>query len=289
MINQQSNGIHCKVSSNGELRRFLFTGTEFTSLYQQVQSVMGLGNKEFVLKYKDDEGDMITLTTTEELNFAISCLLPNSTLRLDLSEKTVSSPSPSIKQGDCRRRKWEDCGEGSERKWEKRKGHCLEKRQEKLEAKKQWISQCIQKISDVPENQGNPEWRQRRLQHLQQKLIWIDSVLSGNPNEDFRPSYHKMHHHPHDNFHKKQKCEKKPMTPEKKALIDEAKEKIRSQKEVVCQLNSELRNRKSEWTDLPVDKKDESARAIMELKQQKKEAKKALWEMKKNICEIYRS
>jgi len=63
-------GIHCKVSCHDEFRRFLFIGTEFSSLYSQVQQMLSL-NKEFVLKYKDNEGDLITISSTEELNCAL--------------------------------------------------------------------------------------------------------------------------------------------------------------------------------------------------------------------------
>lgn len=284
MISTQNQGIHCKVSFNGELRRFLFNGTEFGSLYQQIQGTMGLVNKEFVLKYKDDEGDMITLSTSEELKFAISCLVPTSTLRLDVTvNEPYRTPTPSTPvenpNGECqRRRKWDDRGEKREMKWEQRKEKCMEKRKERLDAKRQRIVEGIERLSNVPSNQGNPEWRQRRLQTLQQKLNWIDSNKSGNLDEEIRPR--------HD---KKQKYDKTPMTPEKKALIEEAKSKIRSQKEIVYQLHSEIRNRKSQWPEIPADKKDEVARAIMELKQQKKAAKQVLWELKKGVWQIRNS
>jgi len=63
--------IHCKVSCNEQFRRFLFVGTEFSSLYTQVQQLLAL-DKEFVLKYKDTDGDLITLTSNEELACALS-------------------------------------------------------------------------------------------------------------------------------------------------------------------------------------------------------------------------
>jgi len=63
-------GIHCKVSCNDQFRRFLFVGTEFCSLFARVQQVLSL-NKEFVLKYKDNEGDLITISSNEELTCAL--------------------------------------------------------------------------------------------------------------------------------------------------------------------------------------------------------------------------
>jgi len=87
-------GIHCKVACNNQFRRFLFVGTEFSSLYCQVKSLLNLNEKEFVLKYKDNEGDMITISSDEELACALS-LSNGSLLRLSAS---VASSSLDEKQ-----------------------------------------------------------------------------------------------------------------------------------------------------------------------------------------------
>jgi len=76
-------GMHCKVACNDQFRRFLFTGTEFSSLFAQVQQLLSL-NKEFVLKYKDNEGDLITISSNEELACALS-YSDGSVLRLTAS------------------------------------------------------------------------------------------------------------------------------------------------------------------------------------------------------------
>jgi len=65
----KSTGIHCKVICEDQMRRFQFPGTEFSSLQHQVNQLLGL-SREFVLKYKDNEGDMITISSTEELSCA---------------------------------------------------------------------------------------------------------------------------------------------------------------------------------------------------------------------------
>jgi len=114
----ESTGIHCKVSCNEELRRFLFTGTEFSSLLDQIKVVLGLNDKEFVLKYKDDEGDMITLSSTEELNFAITSTVEKGPLRL---QAVVIDPNAKLNIGEkrpfegCDRKQWK------KKKWENEK------------------------------------------------------------------------------------------------------------------------------------------------------------------------
>jgi hypothetical protein len=84
-------GIHCKVSCNDQFRRFLFIGTEFSSLFTQIQQLLSL-NKEFVLKYKDNEGDLITISSNEELACALS-YSEGSVLRLTASTTDSTTDS----------------------------------------------------------------------------------------------------------------------------------------------------------------------------------------------------
>jgi len=93
-IMQSSTGIHCKVACNNQFRRFLFVGTEFSSLYCQVKCLLNLNEKEFVLKYKDNEGDMITISSDEELSCALS-LSNGSLLRLSASFPSTEAEKQS--------------------------------------------------------------------------------------------------------------------------------------------------------------------------------------------------
>jgi len=65
--------IHCKVSLASEFRRFLFPCATFNvaSLQTQIRYLYGIVG-EFVLKYKDDEGDLITVERDEELKCAVA-------------------------------------------------------------------------------------------------------------------------------------------------------------------------------------------------------------------------
>jgi len=76
--------IDTKVTFNGETRHFDFNGT-FQTLYQQVALVFGI--ERFVLKYRDEEGDLVTMATDAELQHAhasgnpldVEVFLPNAT------------------------------------------------------------------------------------------------------------------------------------------------------------------------------------------------------------------
>jgi hypothetical protein len=93
MINNNNNNIvHCKLGFNGQNRRFSFYGTEFTQLREQVSQLIGLPVNGFVLKYVDNESDLITVATNEE--FAIALAISGKILRL--RAEIISVPSPAL-------------------------------------------------------------------------------------------------------------------------------------------------------------------------------------------------
>jgi len=64
-------GIHCKLSfNNGQFRRFLFSGSTFLELRNQVKQLLSLTADDFQLCYLDNEGDLIIISSDEELNCA---------------------------------------------------------------------------------------------------------------------------------------------------------------------------------------------------------------------------
>jgi hypothetical protein len=76
--------IHCKVSFNGQIRRFAVQrNTEFTSLKETIHRLLSV-NDEFVLKYRDDESDFVLLESQDELKTALSL---SSLLRLVVEPK----------------------------------------------------------------------------------------------------------------------------------------------------------------------------------------------------------
>jgi len=81
--------IHCKLTYKDQIRRFIFHGTEFADLRGHISNLLSLPFDGFVLKYVDNESDLITLTSNEDLSLA-----------LDISDKilrlVVESPSSSV-------------------------------------------------------------------------------------------------------------------------------------------------------------------------------------------------
>jgi hypothetical protein len=91
-----NNVIPCKLAFNGQNRRFSFCGTEFTQLVEQVSTLIGLPVNGFVLKYVDNESDLITLKTNEDLALALA--ISEKVLRLKAEGTSVSGP---VSPGDC--------------------------------------------------------------------------------------------------------------------------------------------------------------------------------------------
>jgi len=98
MINNSTNIVHCKLGFNGQNRRFSFYGTGFTQLCEQVSQLIGLPVNGFVLKYVDNESDLITFATNEE--FAIALAISEKVLRLRAESISVSAPSSPVVE-DC--------------------------------------------------------------------------------------------------------------------------------------------------------------------------------------------
>lgn len=96
MINTVSDTIHVKAQYGNQLRRFSMkkiectgTGTVnslYTNLVDKIVKLFAIP-RNFQLKYKDDEGDLITISSDIELKFAIN-LFFNSTLRLTVDVHT---------------------------------------------------------------------------------------------------------------------------------------------------------------------------------------------------------
>jgi len=98
-FNMITNTVHCKVSFNGQIRRFALDCTEFTSLKETIARLLLL-NDEFVLKYLDDESDYVTLDNKEDLKTALT--VSPKLLRILVDKKVATS----IISDDCLSKKY---------------------------------------------------------------------------------------------------------------------------------------------------------------------------------------
>jgi len=176
---QTNSGIHCKVSYNSQFRRFLFDGTEFSSLFKQVQKLLDL-DKEFVLKYKDNEGDLITLSSDEELACAFN-YSDGTILRLVAATNDEKAPV-SQESGvpahhfPCGRRVYGRRGgrRGSRKDMHGEWGHEMIKA--KMISKRDYFKSLLDEIEKVTEK--TPE-QQQEVFRLQNKLKKIECRIEG--------------------------------------------------------------------------------------------------------------
>jgi len=94
------NQIHCKLTYKAQIRRFIFHGTEFAELRGHISNLLSLSIDGFVLKYVDNESDLITLTSNEDLSLALDIsdkllrLVVDSPLSASLTSPCFSTSSP---------------------------------------------------------------------------------------------------------------------------------------------------------------------------------------------------
>lgn len=95
--NNQKKQIHCKLTYNDQIRRFIFNGTEFAELRGHISNLLTIPADGFVLKYVDNESDLITITCNEDLALAIE--ISDKILRLiveGVGAQPVSTPTTPL-------------------------------------------------------------------------------------------------------------------------------------------------------------------------------------------------
>jgi len=162
---QNVEAIHVKVIHENEIRRFLFSGTEFTSLKETISRLLNF-NDEFVLKYQDDEKDYVTLESQEDLVTALS--IRPKLMRICVEKKGAT---PSSFAGGC----------DDKTKYRKRHGghhhhrgdhphKNPEWRKQRAEKKLIWINQCLADLADDSKLTPRDLFKKQRLLKKQQKL-----------------------------------------------------------------------------------------------------------------------
>jgi hypothetical protein len=241
--------IHVKISYNDEIRRFIFNGTEFTSLKETIIKVLSL-NDEFVLKYQDDESDYVTLDCQEDLITAL--MISPKMLRISVEKKTAAASVPQYSghhHGGGRGHH----GRGGRGRHNHQCGN-PEWKKIQIEKKLAWVNQCLQEFgTDDSKLSQREQWRKERLLKKQQKL---ESLRNETP-----------------------KKEKRVLTPEEEQFNYSIKLQIMEIKAEAAKVKARQRELKIVLQSKPGDKAitDELA-ALKERKGLLKAQKKALWE-----------
>jgi len=94
--------IHCKVFARGSIRRFAIPEAKYSLLHQHVVAVFGI-DSNWVVKYKDEEDTLVTISSDEELTFAVE--LMGSPLHLVIVEPSerVSKTAEPVERGHHKR------------------------------------------------------------------------------------------------------------------------------------------------------------------------------------------
>jgi len=161
----QSSGIHCKVATQNEVRRFVLSNTDYESLINQVCQVFGFSKDSVVIKYADDEGDFITVSSDEEVKFAIETLKGVLRLRVDRKQPFCQPKSPAFAVApEAPHPEHDDDSEDIESesndehpKWRKRNRH------ERMMENPAALEKCLERM------------KQKRVK-LQEKLVYLDSA-----------------------------------------------------------------------------------------------------------------
>jgi len=163
---QQSTApIHCKVQNGDEYRRFLLNSSQYTVLLKQIKTIFNYDAEQvLVIRYKDDEGDLVTLSSDEELLFALE-IFSGSVLRLSIhTEQQKERCGGPHSHGGERGGRWGEKGphhhweRGCSRWGEKHGAHWAEKKCGKMGQK--WMEKCLE----------NPEFLVQKKLALQAKL-----------------------------------------------------------------------------------------------------------------------
>jgi hypothetical protein len=254
--------IHCKLTYKDQIRRFLFCGTEFAELRGHICNLLSL-NDGFVLKYVDNENDLITLTSTEDLYLALelspkllrlavettggthpSTLLPTM-LSLPIpppSIPPIGISSPFSAQGGCT-----PCTGGSylphqETPHQSRSDKAFFRIQGKIDYFKGLLAQTPQddwRRQDLLNQIQRLEGRLARVNHWKEKGSWKEG--NGGGWKHGRGGCHKK-------WKKEEKKNKKrpQLTPEALAQVQTIKAQIGSLKPVLYQQKVTKKAKKSE-------------------------------------------
>lgn len=87
--------VSVKANKDGDIRRFVLPdGADYVQLRTQLGSVYSFS--QFTIKYKDDEGDLVTLSSDDELEEAIALAGTGGLLRVQVIPTVVDNPAQNV-------------------------------------------------------------------------------------------------------------------------------------------------------------------------------------------------
>jgi hypothetical protein len=159
--------IHIKIIHEDQIRRFLFVGTEFTSLKETISRLLNF-NDEFVLKYQDDENDYVTLEGQEDLVTALS--ISPKLLRISVEKKNAAPPSAGGNDKEWRHHGKRHHHHGGHHQHREHPHKNPEWRKQRVEKKLTFLNQCLADLADESKLTPRDLWKKQRLLKKQQKL-----------------------------------------------------------------------------------------------------------------------
>jgi len=169
--------IHIKVAYGTDFRRFLLNPITFVQLETMLKTLFNLAT-EFRVKFKDDEGDWVLITTDQELVYATE--LSGSPLRLEIHVsstpsveeiKTEVDACPEVTEfRSCRGRGRGGRGRGAGR-------GCATSHEERLSVKSSRLTERINQLETKLSSEKLSSDRERvlrwRLSNLKEKLEFV--------------------------------------------------------------------------------------------------------------------
>jgi hypothetical protein len=274
-------------------------------LYNQVKSILAL-DKEFVLKYKDEEGDLITISSDEELSCALGYSQGN-ILRLtaiyegvntELTHVPVSCEFEEVGTDQqmfgrgCHRfrgrGRWEHGPydrhmQDTHHSQHERRCNRWEFKKEKMNMRREMLKETINDMTKKQEQGQLTPHQVQRLAGLQDKLRRLDSIVlnweeKAKDREQWWKEKGERQKAKHEkNEERKKDCPRVELTVEMKEELDTTKAKILSLKGEIYQLKLQLSEKKKLLKEAPEGNKGEL------LKNEVKAIKVSILEVKKQI------
>jgi len=213
--------IHTKVQFDGEIRRFVLPSTNFEDLTSTLRTLFGLSDVAFKVCFLDEEEDWITISTDDDLKYAVQITTSPLRLRVELAEVSTNvigttctseigctqDEFPVWKGGKGKRGK--GCGgrgrgQGCQRG--RGQGKCQNlSYEDRMNLKSERLNQRIQHLQSLSEGDNVTADRKRvllwRLQKLQDKLEMVDATKLSADDCQFATHPHPHPHPPHGHQH----------------------------------------------------------------------------------------